>query len=50
MKYHKLGQKIIVAPLTNHQTILPVSILETGIYWVKIYTEEGSKIQKILVE
>ncbi len=48
--FNTLGQKVIHQALTNYQTILPVSNLDSGVYWVKIYTTDGVGIKEIVVE
>ena len=48
--FNTLGQKVIHQTLFSHQTILSVSTLESGVYWVKIYTENGVGIKEIVVE
>lgn len=48
--FNALGQKVIAQPLVNHQMTLSVSTLETGVYWVKVYTEDGVGIKEIVVE
>lgn len=48
--FNTLGQKVIEQSIFNHQTILSVSTLEAGVYWVKIYTEDGVGIKEIVVE
>lgn len=48
--FNTLGQKVIRQILSNHQTILSVSTLASGVYWVKIHTTEGVGIKEIIVE
>ena len=48
--FNTLGQQVIRQSLTTHQTVLPVTTLESGVYWVKINTEDGVGIREIVVE
>lgn len=48
--FNTLGQNVIRQSLSSHQTILSVSTLATGVYWVKIYTADGVGIKEIIVE
>jgi len=48
--FNSLGQKVLYQSLQNSQTMLDISALKTGVYWVKIYTEEGIGIKEIVVE
>ena len=48
--FNSLGQKVLYQSLQNSQTTLDISALETGVYWVKVYTEDGVGIKEIVVE
>ncbi len=48
--FNTLGQKVVEQSLSNHQTLLSVSTLETGVYWVKVHTEDGVGVKEIIVE
>jgi len=48
--FNSLGQKVILQSLQSNQTILDISALKTGVYWVKVFTREGVGIREIVVE
>ncbi len=48
--YNTLGQKVVKQSIANHQTVLSVTDLAMGVYWVKIQTEDGVGIREIIVE
>ena len=48
--FNTIGQKVIQQSLHNYQMILDISVLETGVYWVKIHTQEGVGIKEIVVD
>ena len=48
--FNTLGQRVWMKSLSQHQNNLDISTLITGVYWVKIYTENGVGVQEIVVE
>ena len=48
--FNTLGQKFLTDIVSKHQNNLDISTLESGVYWVKIYTEDGVGIQEIVIE
>ncbi len=48
--FNSLGQKVILQSLQSSQTTLDISVLKTGVYWVRIFTKEGVGVKEIVVE
>jgi hypothetical protein len=45
-----LGRTIVVQKINNVQAILPLSILTKGVYVLRIFTEKGTVLRKIMKE
>ena len=48
--FNSLGQKVVSESLQKSQTNLDISILKTGVYWVKISTKNGVGVKEIVVQ
>ena len=48
--FNTLGQIVLNQILEKNQTTLYTNALNSGVYWVKIYTEQGVAVQEIVIE
>ncbi|MEM6317435.1 MAG: T9SS type A sorting domain-containing protein [Bacteroidota bacterium] len=48
--YNALGQIVQEQTLAGQQTILDISDLKAGMYWVKVATEKGIGVREIVIE
>ena len=48
--FNTLGQIVLNQILEKNQTTLHTNALNSGVYWVKIYTEQGVAVQEIVIE